>query len=737
MKRSSLLVAMLFVVVICVLVMTRTPSSEARALQPAATVDVTSTRADVDLTQSETPWIADRKIAVENVLPKPIVASGTPTFALVKVLVVEDGTRKPLVGAQVYSLERLPRRGALAITKSTASRGGIVQYLMTDSAGRVEIEVPPCTEIVVIADASKLGAGAAEGAPPVLKVGETFELVLAVKTGDDSVFWCRVVDDTSIAPIAGATLHAASAADSPVIATTDAAGLLTIPTTSWAPRVHRIDVPDHSFAYITSVTGHETADRALDVALPRSATLRARVVAASGQSVAHAHIKFVTKLRFVVRPPGDHTARGSGSSDPTWESWTDADGGAVPLELPSRAALTVSIDAGRVSWESPEPLVLKPGETRDVEWTVDAGCRVTGHCIDQFGKPVVSQPMRMETGFGSTPVYFQDFVTGQVKQAITDADGRFEFQGVSVGAWFIGPEPHISTALRPPAVVAPVADEVAPIAQRIEIGASDTDREIDLRVDRGLAIRGRVLDSKGNPSRGGRVHAEVEPKSLMTSVKYGRDGTFTLGPIAAGRYRLRAESRAPGESDAKSEAVSAETGETDVVLRLRPGVTLAGRVVDERGEPVSASMLISRNGPDGSHNEFFATKPDGAFNLSNSEPGTFVIAATQADGRVGVLEDITLESGNALTDLVVRLAPGGRIRVTYDGADRYALVSVRRGRVLVGQSMLEAGTVQEFSAPLGRVTVNVDSEGRHKTAEKTVEVTSGATCDVAFDLESR
>jgi hypothetical protein len=649
----------------------------------------------------------------------------TASSVLLRVRVVDASSRASIAGVQVYASPRELDVHGHRIAASTGARGGLRQFTTTDADGRVEIDATPDVELRINANGSDAGYGAAWEDVAPRRAGETVELVLELKKRDDLAFWCRLVDEATRAPIANATVTRTGKNEA--LAKSDAGGLFSVRVTSWAPSTYQVTAPGHGFAYVASEVGHDSADRALEIALPESATLRVRVIDAPSSNATPAVVTLSAKPWLLAKPDGANAQLLTMLNDPTWKENTWDGGRGVLTELPPRVALRAEVRMGRVEWNSPEPLVLEPGETRDVEWRIGYGCIVSGRCVDQHGKPVAAHSMRMEHAWRNVPSYFQSaYVEGVAKRVRTDEDGRFKFVDIQAGTWWIGPEPRANT-FEPPA-----PDDVAPFARVVDIAAGEERREIDLQVDRGLTIRGSVLDSSGKPVHAF-VNALIDSAAPTPGTQTSKDGAFVLGPLAAGRYEIRAMASPLSKGgDSSSERVVANAGDENVVLRLRPGVVLAGRVIDERGDPARAAIAIAQPGSTTFGIHTLETKPDGTFRLANLDPGTFSIGASTADGRVGLIEKLALAGGEEATDLEVKLVPGGRIRVRYDGADPWGTIRILRGDTIVGMESLQKGASHEFSAPLGAVTVALRCYRLPRSEERAVTVQAGAVAEVAF-----
>jgi len=303
----------------------------------------------------------------------------------------------------------------------------------------------------------------------------------------------------------------------------------------------------------------------------------------------------------------------------------------------------------------------------------------------------------------------------RIGEAQTDAQGRFAFPKVSPGTWRLGPEAKM---FRDGAPIP--ADAVAPIAILVEIPAGEQQHEVELVVHRGLTICGSVLDPDGKGVNNAGVGAFSNGNWTGTSC--GEDGVFVLGPLAPGSYRLDASPSFHKEL-APSEPVQADAGARDVVLHLRPGATLSGRVIDAgTGEGVASTIAISQPGQKADI-YFVRSKADGSFEHCGLLPGTYALAATLPDGRAGILRGVDVGAGSKSSGLVLSVRAGARLRVRYAGGQSFASVTVEQDGVCFTSDGVEKGTSKLFTAPAGavRVVCRLRGNGKEIVRELTLE----------------
>jgi hypothetical protein len=198
----------------------------------------------------------------------------------------------------------------------------------------------------------------------------------------------------------------------------------------------------------------------------------------------------------------------------------------------------------------------------DVEIVVGTGAVVRGVCTDESGAPAAG----VEIGpFGGEA------------SATTDAKGTFVLEGLAAGRYQLMGNGNDYVSAGPTA---------------IELADKDVD-DVKVRVRRGVKLKGHVeprqvcdvrLDMDDN------VLGPREMPMLVTPVTTGADGEFELPSASPLPYVLAA--RCPS-GDQGSEPVTLSPGMPPVVLAVKPGASIAGKVVDGSGKPVVAATVMA------------------------------------------------------------------------------------------------------------------------------------------------
>ena len=166
-------------------------------------------------------------------------------------------------------------------------------------------------------------------------------------------------------------------------------------------------------------------------------------------------------------------------------------------------------------------------------------------------------------------------------------------------------------------------------------------------------ITGRVIDADSKaPIAGVRVQlGQMRPPtqgSFIPPVVSTTDeqGLFTFSFVTPGRVRLTAQKQGYVFEPRDASVVDVVANQMFTVeLTLRRGGVLAGRILDERGEPLSDMRVAAlRRMPDRGNRVMFAGGPMGPggstndlgeFRLAGLAPGEYTITATPMPGPMG------------------------------------------------------------------------------------------------------
>ena len=230
----------------------------------------------------------------------------------------------------------------------------------------------------------------------------------------------------------------------------------------------------------------------------------------------------------------------------------------------------------------------------------------------------------------------------------TDADGAFVLAGLE-------PETYrVSAFVRGQGAV---SAEVEPASEPVE-----------LVLDPGGTIVGRVVDDRGRPVDAFRVVARsvVQGQPLSFSPFETDDGRFELPNVEAGSYVVSVEANEHGSATVPARVVGSRP--TDVgTVKLQPGSSLRGTVVDSAGASVEGARVEVIRPPSSQTSVSFGTEPEiltdrsGAFEAKGLEPGSLELRASHPDYAISPPATILVESGQPVPEVRLVMDSGGRI----------------------------------------------------------------------------
>jgi hypothetical protein len=492
---------------------------------------------------------------------------------------------------------------------------------------------------------------------------------------------------------------------------TDAEGLALVRWDARLGSTATASSPTHVPVRFTLSDRHAEPEAAIELYLLRPASVSGSVSGADGGPVVGARVD-LSGMDATWYSPAFLHARGQ----KTWSCETDARGAFEFDLLPPQTELKVRLLVGGAE-VNPflEPLFLAPGEQRELRLRVGNGATITG--VATAGGTVVPDLdlllVRGADPQGPRYLSVSSFDDSPVAQARTDASGRFAFQNVPIGTWLIGPsppEPNEETT-------------TAPLAVPLVISSLTAREAVNIEIQQGLFVRGRVLDPAGQPAR---VLIVGDGKSLgWRSAQSDENGYFQLGPLAPGLIHVQAY----GASDfGASEIVTAQAGDQGVQLYLCRGGAIFGTVVEETtGLPIPATVLFS---PVGSDREYVTTSTmsGGAYRFGGLRPGGYSLSATTKSGLVGTATcDVRIGEE---VQASLRVEPGASVSVfPVQGSGSFTVH--QNGQLFaLGWFLGQPATV---TVPVGSVLVTLRGRGDHqRIAERRLDVTAGERIDVRF-----
>lgn len=616
---------------------------------------------------------------------------------------------------------------AVEVKRAAALPAGSVQVdeVLTDAAGRCRIEVPAGVGVLVLAGGpSRECSGEWEEVDELveaLEEGAVFELSLALPPS--TFYWGKVVDESTRAPLVGVLVkraqgsaYAQSPAESAEVTRSDSTGTFRLPQSEDGP-IYLLEAEGYGAGLVLVNSAHPEQSRAQILPLRPAATLAVRAFQGGIAGLGEVAIVSWTTASYQLAVPDDAFLM---TTDPVWMADLSLDG-RCEIELPSRMPLRAAVFFGGEKVRIAEAITLEPGERHEVEWRFGEGVEVEGRLLDQDEVPLAKTEIwlshrEVSRGAGKEQLFFYGSDGKRVTaKTVTDDQGRFRFKEVPIGSCWVGP-----AALRGR------QSSLAPLAQRVQVPAAGL-RNLELRGWRGLTIRGLVYEPDGSPAARKSVQGSGIGLGGFVQTYTETDGSFSLGGVGPGEWRLQAGSS--GEF-AGSEPVIAQAGEEGIVLQLREAGSIRGHLVDSSPLGDAEVWVCSR---ENSSRRGESVNEEAEFHSGSLEPGIYDLAATTSDGRVGTLEGVEVVSGKESGPVRIELHEGARMTLRYTGPTTWANFDVFAGEVPVAFDGIHTGTSATHTVPAGQVRVVVRTRSGLEKSE-VVTFSPGEVREVVFEF---
>jgi protocatechuate 3,4-dioxygenase beta subunit len=359
---------------------------------------------------------------------------------------------------------------------------------------------------------------------------------------------------------------------------------------------------------------------------------------------------------------------------------------------------------------------------RDVVIDVKAGGRITGRVVEKGSSKAVTT---FRAGISSSrsgggmvmmaPPQLREF---------TSEDGSFTLENVPTGA----------------IVLVANAPGYAGGRMNLTVEAGKTINDVELELDPGVRLVGRVTSATGSPLSD--VEVRVRPSATGGFAMNGLDqqtttdanGEYTLEALSAGEETI-AFSHARHPQTSKS--VTLKGRETRLDVQLAAGQRVSGMVVNESGAAIADAVVTATSG---SSYATARTNGNGAFEMESLPDGRHRFSAEKRGYADGIVDDVDVSDGAPVR---ITLRTGGTItgHITGLTAEELAITQVeaRSGRTSAEGTPDAQGSYRIDGVATGSVQVRaiVSSRamgGSKSSAPQTVEMAAGGAqqVDIAF-----
>mgnify|MGYP001436461467 CR=1 FL=1 len=566
-------------------------------------------------------------------------------LALLRVLVVSKETGAPVAAAAVAALKGDSSEiGGAGISVRSRGRAQPGEAVKTDAKGRAELLVQPYVEHR--ARVFERQAFDEVLTARALQPGETLELRFEIRAEPDWTFLGLVVDGQTQHPIVDASVHLLERHSTETLC--DANGAFELRLRSWDDYKAEARAPGYAPAQFGIEHEWGARDRRFVVVLWREASLEVTAIdgaAPVGSFGVHLLAGLGDPPKYRTGPwlDAEIALRGRAAGP-------DSDGVARFDGLPARIAFRLSIygpDSQRVVTP---PIRLEPGENRRIEAQLASTARISGRVELAGGRPLADVEVWLVAATSASETTTSKSYHKPAATTRTDGQGRFTFEDVSVGVWWVG--------IAPRARDKPSERAIPSVAKRAEVQHGVAVPELLFRVDEGLFLRGVVRTPSG-ATTAAIVFAHHDDGSFHESSGAKPNGTFELGPLPAGSYLVTAFDSALAPSD----PLRAQAGEQGLELHLREPGELCVRVVDTEGRSVDAEVRLRAQRSALSRS---MSSRDSVVEFKQLGPDTWSVVAEAAGNQLAVRTGLLVSAGQRL-DVELRLEPAARLTITYSG----------------------------------------------------------------------
>ncbi len=457
----------------------------------------------------------------------------------------------------------------------------------------------------------------------------------------------RVVDIASGLPVDGAAVWVVRHPGHNVYA--DPSGVFDLNTTPPQTATRLQVTADGYLPETTDIPASEASNPdEVRIGLTPAAPIRAVVTDGSGQPVAGAKIRAVPRgfgvAAILMMTSGPVTSAPDGS----FEVENAPYGHAYRLTARAPGFANTLLDLPP----------LEPGLTTEpVHLVLEKGRRVLGAVVDTEGNRVAAAQVTLL--WPLDPSEFRSGFDAPATASTTDEDGTFVFPAAAPGEYELRVT-HAEYASRPPV--------------QVEVPVDESDFDLgDLTLVAGATIHGVVTGAEGEPVAGATIQARGQNRADPSAPRTARtdsDGHFRLDGLSAELADIGV--RAPGYPLLVRAGVRTDNAEP-VLIELKPGASVTGRVLDNGGNGVAGIPVRLRIKRDyraggglrlwGSQDTFprALTGAEGRFRFNSLVPGTW--SAEARKGTEGAkLDGIELTPG-AQRDIELLLRARDRLTV--------------------------------------------------------------------------
>lgn len=360
----------------------------------------------------------------------------------------------------------------------------------------------------------------------------------------------------------------------------------------------------------------------------------------------------------------------------------------------------------------------------DVKLILPRPGRIEGRVVDRATR----QPLTdFQVEIGSTRVGNMVTSSSDFRREFHADDGSFALENVAVG----GVE-----------LIASAAGYIPLRRSGIDVEEGKTVASVELALDRGTRLTGRVIDPDGNPLAGASV--QLDPSRIARPFGGGSPGMWQAQTDSNGEFAL--DGLAPGETSIlfnkqgflfKRKIFEITDKDARVEIQLMRGKNLRGIVVDEAGSPVAAADVSVSSAAADARWSGARSDADGSFTLEGLANTRYAVTARKRGYLDAVLKEVDVANAQTIT---LTLRRGGSISGRVTGlseaelGDVWVSATSMTSRARAQTDSTGAFRIDGVSDGVVTVMAAVTGNQTRQTPPKQVEVRGGTAAPVELEF---